>query len=695
MQFILAYPWWFIFGCLLLGFLYAYLLYFWKPSSSQNYKGKEIYFLAFLRFIAVSFISFLLLSPLLKTKNTAYDKPILVFAKDNSESLLLKLNKAQQNILEDKWSALIKSLERKYKIVSYNFSAKLEEEQKLNFKGKETDISDVLDEIIGRHSNQNIGAIVLATDGIYNKGINPIYTEAVKICPIFTVALGDTTIQKDLFINGLSHSEIVYLGDQFNLNISIRANYLKDGNSVVQVLDPSGKIVYNTPISINSNDYIWSGNVVLDANKSGVQRYEVKVGKVNGEMVLSNNSSAVYVEVLDGRQKILLLYDAPNPDISALKAVIEQNKNYQFDIKSALEYKGNLSDYGMVILHGLPSKTNKIANVINEITETKKPVLYIMSSDLDIGAFNLAQKTLQISTSGKSSNDVVANFNINFSKFTITPESIRQIESFPPLLAPFGNYKVNLSADIIFNQQIGRIKTDMPLILLDQNLNQRIGIIAGEGIWRWRMENFNSVENYKVFDDFMGKIFQFLSIRGDDRKFKLKTAKHLYAENESVRLDAELFNESFQLVNNEDVILALSSKGSNSTAVMDKVFNAYSIDLGQLPEGNYIATATTKSKGKSLKSTISFSVKPLQIETMRLQADHGMLYDLSKKSGGEMVLLENIDKLEKSILENNAIKPVVYDFYKTRPLLDFKYLFFIALGCLAIEWFLRKYKGGF
>jgi hypothetical protein len=37
----------------------------------------------------------------------------------------------------------------------------------------------------------------------------------------------------------------------------------------------------------------------------------------------------------------------------------------------------------------------------------------------------------------------------------------------------------------------------------------------------------------------------------------------------------------------------------------------------------------------------------------------------------------------------------VYDFYKTKSLIDLKWLFFIAIFCLGIEWFIRKYRGGF
>ena len=92
MNLLLSYPWWFVLFCLLLGLGYAYLLYFWRNTTVEKTDKKYNFLLAFLRFIAVSLISFLLLSPLIKTKNSEIDKPILIFAKDNTMSVGIKLH---------------------------------------------------------------------------------------------------------------------------------------------------------------------------------------------------------------------------------------------------------------------------------------------------------------------------------------------------------------------------------------------------------------------------------------------------------------------------------------------------------------------------------------------------------------------------------------------------------------------------
>ncbi|MBX7225433.1 MAG: hypothetical protein K1X55_05340 [Chitinophagales bacterium] len=694
MRLILSYPWWFILLCLLLGGVFSFLLYFWKSAPENKNDRFFQKLLAALRFFAISLLAFLLLAPLIKTKKTEYDKPILIFLKDNSASIGMKLK--EKNAIEANWNKVIAQLSKDYSVKSYNFSDKLEEDKPWDFKGKETDISSVFSTIIDRHANQNIGGLVIATDGIYNKGISPIYSEAAKSFPIFPVALGDTTIQKDLFINGLSYSEVVYLGDKFNLNISVRANYLQGKTTQVEVVDPDGKLVYNYNLNINANDFSWNGDVVLDANTSGVRKYTVRVKQVAGETTSSNNSELAFVEVLDARQKTIVLYDAPHPDIKTLRYVLEQNKNYQLEVKDVDEFTGSIADYGLVVLHGLPSKSNKIQKITSEIAQLNKPVLYILTGNTDISAFNQVQKSLMIASSGKSGNETGAIFNQNFSKFTTTPDVVSMFEKFPPLLSPFGTYKPSASAEVLFKQQIGRVATENPLVLLDQNLQQRIGIIAGEGIWRWRMQNYERQENFIAFDELFGKVFQFLSVKSDNRRFRLKVAKNVFGENESVRFDAELYNESMQLVNDPDVTLIVKNdKGLTYTFVMDKAFNAYALDAGQLPEGNYTAIAKCSLKGKAYSASVNFAVRPIIVESVRLQADHGMLFNLAKTSGGKLFYPKDLKQLPEAINANKSIKPLVYEYFKTRPLIDMKGLFFIAFILLAVEWFIRKYRGGF
>lgn len=76
-------PLWYVGICLLAGIAYAYFLYQPKPIWSKSIN----YALAAFRGALVSIIAFLLLNPLLRSIQTLSDKPKVVLAIDNSESV--------------------------------------------------------------------------------------------------------------------------------------------------------------------------------------------------------------------------------------------------------------------------------------------------------------------------------------------------------------------------------------------------------------------------------------------------------------------------------------------------------------------------------------------------------------------------------------------------------------------------------
>ena len=70
-----------------------------------------------------------------------------------------------------------------------------------------------------------------------------------------------------------------------------------------------------------------------------------------------------YAEVLNARQKILLIADAAHPDIAAIRSAIDQNKNYDLTVRLSNEYDGDLSGYSLIILHKDPERNGEPVTV--------------------------------------------------------------------------------------------------------------------------------------------------------------------------------------------------------------------------------------------------------------------------------------------------------------------------------------------
>ena len=165
------YPVWFILLCLLTGGLYSIFLYFRVRHDEINpWLNRSM---AFLRFLTVSVISFLLLSPLIKKTSEIMEKPLILIASDNSQSIIAGKDslfyKKEYSLLLDQ---MVKKLEKNYSVSFNSFGEKVSGEFPPSFNEKETDISDVFTQFLNRYSNRNIGAMILLSDGIFNKGSN-------------------------------------------------------------------------------------------------------------------------------------------------------------------------------------------------------------------------------------------------------------------------------------------------------------------------------------------------------------------------------------------------------------------------------------------------------------------------------------------------------------------------------------------
>ena len=692
------YPTWFLILCVLAGLVYAFTLYY-RDNTFREHRQRLNGFLGVLRFLAVTTLAVLLLSPLLRSIETETKKPIVVLAQDASESLALAIDSLESIDYQNQINELKDKLAENYEVQEYSFGDEVRKGMQFDFEDKVSNISDLFGVVYDLYSNQNLGAIVLATDGIYNEGSNPIYAGAKLPVPLYAIALGDTTPKRDVLLKRIFHNKIAYLGDKFAVQVDVSAHNFSGNTTTLNTYKVNnGQItkLNQTPITIDANNFFKTVEVVLDADKNGVQQYRFSLGQLEGEQSIINNRKDIFIDVLDARQKILILANSPHPDISAFRQSITTNKNYQLDVAYAEDVNIDVSNYDMVILHQLPSRKHDISNTINKLRNKKVPTLYVIGAQTDLNKFNKSQSLLNIRPSGANINEVQAQIAKDFSLFTLSEEFRKEVSSFVPLQAPFGDFKLIGNGQVLLNQRIGKIDTQYPLLVLGEQDNLKTGILCAEGIWQWRLFDFLQRENHDISNELIGKTIQYLSLKEDKRRFRVSLPKNVFDENESVILDAELYNNSYELINEPDVSVVITdSEDRNFNYVFTKTATAYSLNAGILPAGNYAYQATTDFNGERLAFNGRFSVQAVQLELYETTADHGLLRRLSEEYGGQLVFQNQINTISTLIEASGKVKPVIYESTKTRPIIDLKAIFFLVLFLLSLEWFLRRYFGAY
>lgn len=680
-------------GCIGIGAIYAAVLY-GREKLLEEVSRTTKWIMAVLRFLAVSLLALFLLGPLLKSETREVEKPVIVLAQDNSSSLLIGKDSAfYRTEYVNQLKALTERLSEKYEVKTYTYGDEVVNGLEVDYTDKRTNISDVFKEIRNRMSNRNLGAIVLATDGIFNTGSNPLYSSSQLNVPVFTIALGDTSVKRDLMVSDIAHNRLAYLGNDFPLEIIVEAKQLQGVSSMLRVSDRSG-VLFTQNLTFDTDNYFQVIPVQLEAKRIGLQRFTAEVVPVDGEVSTANNKMDIFIDVLDSRQKVLLLANSPHPDITAFKRAVESNINYEVEVALASEFNGAVDAYSLVVMHQLPSIANPVTDIVQELANKNRPTLFVFGAQTNYNTINQMNIGVQMVGYRGQLSEVTAVHDRNFSLFNINEQLQQQVSKFPPLHTPFGTFKTGNSVVPMLTQKVGMVKTQLPLFVFNKRNDAKIGIITGEGIWRWQIFDYASNKTHKNFNELITKTVQYLAAKEDRSLFRVYCA-NAFLENEKVIFEAELYNESYELVNDEEVTLKVTNSEGLEFDYSRAKGSFSNIDAGAMAVGEYSYVATVVRDGEKMTEKGEFSVSAIHVESTNTQADHQLLYNLADRSNGQMIFPTQLEELEKLLDTTDQIVPVSYTKTDLSDLLNLWWIFGIIMGLLTLEWFMRKRNGAY
>ncbi len=700
MELVSSYPWWYYFLCLLIGAAFAFALYYKDKSVPE--KPRFVWqLLAFLRFATVSIISFLLLNPMIKKDNKITEKPIVLIINDDSKSILYSKDSA---FYRKQFQAELLKLSAKFptdfEVKQLSFSNGLLSEPSSSFNGRVTNLGKTLTDIEEQYGNLNLGAVVIATDGIVNEGPNPIERALRLKAPIYTIALGDTTPQIDLLIKKVSHNEIAYLNNNFTTKIEIEAFGFENKATTLTVVElkENGENIslFKNNVSITNSKFSSNYDVVLKAEKEGFHHYRVSLTPLNGEISKSNNVKDFFIEVVDNKTNVLILGSSPHPDLGAIKQALKPLQNLNIEVALSQNFNQNINQYQLIIAHQFPAQMGQYNAWINKATALKTPILFIGGKQTAWNVFNQVQKNLQVNLrNSATSSRVTAIHNSDFTYFTLTPNCISKIQSFPPLDAPFAEIRPSLNTSALLYNKVENVNTTIPLLAFSNNVTPKLGFLLGEGFWRWRLDEFDKFQTQDATDELIRKTIQYLSSKEDKRFFKCKTDERIYAEDASIFFSAELYSSAYEPVVEPDVSLAITrSDGKQYNYVLNRSTSSYVFNAGQLPPGKYSYEAKTTYNNIAYADNGTFSVQSIDYEGSVTLANHKFLQQLAVQTSGKMYFPNTMSKVVEDILNRGDIKPSIYTEQDLTAMIKYRWILGILICFFAIEWFMRKWLGG-
>ena len=381
-------------------------------------------------------------------------------------------------------------------------------------------------------------------------------------------------------------------------------------------------------LAINSDNFLATCNFTFNANTVGVSKYSVKVTILEGEKNILNNQQSFFIDVIDNKEKVLILATNPHPDIAAIKEAILGSTSYEVEYAISAEFKKPLKPYSLIIFQGAVTNQNSI---ITEAKTNSIPLWLINPTSSD----NLSG--IKINSAANKFNDAEAYINKSFGLFTISEELKKFAKEFPAIKTFFGNYSLGNGSNALLNQRIGIVETENPILIFSETNGLKNAVFIGDGLWKWRMRDFAEHTNHNLFNELISKSVQYLSVKNDKSFFRINAPKTIN-ENESIELGAEIYNKSYELITEPDVTLILSNpEGKKFNYTFSKSSSAHKLNLGLLPFGEYKYEAKVKVNGELFVKSGVIIVKEIVSEKINTVANHQLLYSIAKRTGGKLV----------------------------------------------------------
>ena len=656
----------------------ALFQYLYKSKLKSNLK----YILTALRTVAIFALLLLLINPKFESYTYFDEKPTLVVAVDNSESISYLKQDASANTIVNRLKTN-PELNDRFNIQTFRFGRAVGSLDSLDFKERQSNISRALKQFGEVYDNQT-APIVLVTDGNQTYGSDYSYIAKGIKQPVYPVILGDSVIYSDVSIKQLNVNRYVFLKNRFPVEIITNYSGTESVTTELRILS-GNTVVFKTPITFDASKSSEIISTTLLANSAGVKTYRVELDPLPNEKNKVNNIKNFGVEVIDQKTNIALVAQRLHPDLGTLKKAIEHNEQRKVSILKPKDYLEKLNDFQLVILY---QPDNSFTNVLKAVEKQKLNTFTITGTSTRWNLINNYQDYFK-QTITNQTEDFQPSLNRNYNTFILDN---LDFNNYPPLKSEFGTIEFSVPNDIILYKSVNGITTDEPMLSTFEIDNTKHALLSGEDIWRWRAQSYLDTESFEDFDNFINKLIQYLSSNKKRKRLNLDY-RSFYNGNDDVTIAAQYFNKNYEFDAEASLRIIIKSKDTGTIREIPLLLNNgnYKVDLAGIEAGGY--DFTVQHTSETVSTSGSFQVLEYNVEQQFLNADLEKLKAIADQSNGRYFFSEQADQLINNLLGDKRYATIQKSTKNIVPLIDWKYLLGLIALSLISEWFIRKYNG--
>jgi len=555
-------------------------------------------------------------------------------------------------------------------------------------------------------ASEEVGAIVLVTDGAQNSGPNPERAALESSIPIFTVGVGDSTSRRDALIADILTNDIAYKGTQVPVRVRVRAQGVAGQPTRLRLVDSESRTWLDESMNIDGSLFEKTFEARFNAEVEGELRLTAILDSVPGEVAMENNRRSRIVRVLDSKYNVLIIAGGPSPDVTFLRQALDQDTTIEVNafVETRSGFVGgrnlteeNIRNAELIAFVNYPTNNSNrqlYERIANSLTQEGRPLLYLHGPDVSLNSLEKISSRMPVEFQPQGSlNRVVLRDAGSHSALSARGPLPATWNDLPPVLGLPGSVTLK-STGVQVASLANELTPDLPggpaIALSELNRRRTVAFTFSES-YRWTLGLAKNPQSAGFQKELLSRVTAWLLAPTEEKQVKLSTDKHVYSTGEPVRVQGQVYAADLSPIDDAAVLVEVKSEDKSEVlSLRSKGNGLYEAQFNAWGSGDYAFAGSAVARGDTLgKDRGSFVVESFNLEWLDARARWDVLQAISRNSGGTFVTADKPD----SLFDKLSLPAKIIENSREIPLWNRPLFLWILIGLLAVEWLLRKRSG--
>jgi hypothetical protein len=704
--------WWFVLAAAVVT-LAAYFVYRYTLPPVNALRRTILWIL---RGVALVLLVLLLFEPVLRYVHKVRKPAMVAVLADRSASMGSVSDHEQRaaQLREFLASSAMRDLGKRVALRYFAFADSVDEVSadsaaRMSASGVGTDLAGAWSSVEKTLAGENLSAVLIASDGAYNLGENPMRAASASTVPIYTIGIGDTSARADVAITEILTNEVVYTGRRIPLDARVRGHGLAGKSTTVHLYGPKGVEFGRQPIRFNDEDTETQVAFSFEASEPGEMRLTVAADSVAGEALRENNRRSVIVRILDRKSRVLLFAGRPCADLTVLRQTLEADTTY--DVSTYVEAGGgkflhnmaepsesDVKSATLLVFVDFPTRLSSatlVKTLASAVQDKRVPLLFFTGPHVVLSREEALSGALPFHPAKQTLTEeaVLTRAAAGHSALAGTTPLPLEWNELPPVLGGAGNFIADGGAQVamkLSRETLGMNEDEPGLVIWQLGARRGAAFLCWETS-RWKLQLASGSRGANFYDDLLSRLRAWLVAPTEEQRVKIRTTKKLYSGGEKVRFAAQVYGDDLAPRDDAQVDVHVTCGArTESVPLRSRGNGRYEGDMMPWTEGEYRLVGMAVA-GKDTLGTDRglFAVEAFNIELLDTRARFDVLRQAAVASRGSFAPVSQADTL----VQHLRFPPHEMESRREITLWNRAAMIGAIIALLACEWIIRKRSG--